>query len=111
MYPDSQAFALPPGSAASEISKVGKGMPAKTASGKRPNRQVAKPDQPFPQDWNEIGVDHLVLAKQDGPWGGWWEAIPIEDNGDHLSLRWRDYPNLPTFVRRRFSLALLCPKA
>ncbi|MGC2077675.1 MAG: hypothetical protein WA728_16910, partial [Xanthobacteraceae bacterium] len=45
----------------------------------------------LPKDWNEIDVDHLVLAKTEGPWANWFEAIPIERADDGLKLRWRDY--------------------
>ncbi len=67
--------------------------------------------QALPKDWQEIDVDHLVLAKQDGPWPGWWEAIAIETAGDVLKLRWRDYAKLPIITRPRFELALICPEA
>jgi hypothetical protein len=65
----------------------------------------------FPQTWDQIEVDHLVLAMDDGPWRSWWEAIPVEIKDDVVTLRWRDYPSLPNVARRRFDLALLYPKA
>ncbi len=67
-------------------------------------------DHPFPGNWDQIDVNHLVLAKDDGPWRSWWEAIPAENNGELLTLRWRDHSHLGPFVRRRFDLALLYPK-
>jgi integrase len=30
-------------------------------------------------------------------------------SGDSLTIRWRDFPQVPNVVRPRFSLALLCP--
>jgi hypothetical protein len=83
---------------------------AKPASAKPSSRSSAQGEQLLPENWDEIDVGHLVLAKQDGPWGGWWEAIPMENHGHHLTLRWRDYPQLPVFTRPRLSLALLHPK-
>jgi hypothetical protein len=72
---------------------------------------AAKPKKGFPLTWDDIDVDHLVLAKDDGPCRSWWEAIPTEKHGDTFTLRWRDYAQLSTIVRPRLSLALLCPNA
>jgi hypothetical protein len=96
VYPDQQA------------ATGGKTQPAKAAS---KGAMSGSGDPPFPKTWDEIGVDQLVLAKQDGPWGTWFEAIPIESQGDKLTLRWRDYPRIPLVVRPRLGLALLYPKA
>jgi hypothetical protein len=65
----------------------------------------------LPHSWAEIGVGQLVLALQDGPWGAWWEAMVTEINGDAITLRWRDYADMPPITRPRASLALLCPTA
>jgi hypothetical protein len=65
----------------------------------------------LPHSWGEIGVGQLVLSLQDGPWGAWWEAIVTEINGHAITLRWRDYADLPPITRPRASLALLCPMA
>jgi hypothetical protein len=62
-----------------------------------------------PKDWDDIDLNHLVLAKTEGPWANWFEAIPIERAGDGFKLRWRDYASLPPAVRPRFDLALICP--
>jgi hypothetical protein len=63
----------------------------------------------FPNNWEEIDIGCLVLAKEDGPSRTWWEAIPTEKAGDSFTLRWRDYPQVPNVARPRSSLALLCP--
>jgi hypothetical protein len=77
------------------------------------DKDKAKPpetiNQGLPRSWEEIDVNHLVLARDDGPWKSWWEAIPVEKNGDLLTLRWRDHGKLPTIIRDRRSLALICP--
>jgi IstB-like ATP binding protein len=65
----------------------------------------------LPKDWDEIDVDHLVLAKTEGPWANWFEAIPIERAADGFKLRWRDYRSLSPVIRPRFDLALICPEA
>ncbi len=68
--------------------------------------------QSLPKDWDEIDINHLVLAKDDGQWGAWWEAIPVEKAGDSFKLRWRDnYANVPLITRPRLNLALICPDA
>jgi hypothetical protein len=84
-------------------------QPSATGPGNR--LAPGKLDNAFPQTWDQIDVDHLVLAMDDGPFRSWWEAIPVEITGDVLTLRWRDYPSLPNIVRRRFDLALVYPKA
>ena len=67
----------------------------------------AVPDAPKrPQGWDEIGVGSLVLATV-GVEDGWWEAVVLGVNGDSFTLKWRDFPREPTFVRRRTDLALL----
>jgi hypothetical protein len=83
--------------------------PGKSTGAKAVAPKSAAPGLPL--SWDEIGVGHLVLAKQDGPWAAWWEAIATEIQGDTISLRWRDYPDLPLVNRPRASLALMCPTA
>ena len=60
----------------------------------------------LPKDWDEIDLNHLVLAKTEGPWANWFEAIPFDRAGDGFKLRWRDYASLPPAIRPRFDLAL-----
>ena len=64
-----------------------------------------------PTDWQDIDVNKLVLAKEDGPPRSWWEAIPVEKAGETFKLRWRDYSTMPPISRDRFALALICPDA
>jgi hypothetical protein len=54
----------------------------------------------MPKTWGEIAVGSQVLA-QESVAEGWWEAIVTDINGEKLTLRWRDYPRYPTFVRGR----------
>jgi hypothetical protein len=69
--------------------------------------------QSLSKDWDEIDINHLVLAKDDSQWGAWWEAIPVEKAGDLFKLRWREKyaANVPLITRPRFDLALICPEA
>ena len=92
--------------------RVESGRPVK-ASGPARHRTVATDaatgGPALPQDWDEIDLNHLVLAKTEGPWANWFEAIPIERAGDGFKLRWRDYGTLPPATRPRFELALIYP--
>ena len=67
----------------------------------------------LPKDWDEIDINHLVLAKDDSQWGAWWEAIPVEKAGDLFKLRWREKhaANVGLITRPRLDLALICPDA
>jgi hypothetical protein len=67
--------------------------------------------QPLPRDWPQIDVGQLVLAKSEGPWSSWWEAVPVEKVGDGFKLRWRDGVNKLLCTRARLDLALICPDA
>jgi hypothetical protein len=74
---------------------------------------LAGSGQALPKDWDEIDINHLVLAKDDSQWGAWWEAIPVEKAGDLFKLRWREKyaANVPLITRPRLDLALICPDA
>ena len=81
--------------ALSEIQPAGETGKAATAArqAKHDKSVAANPatnGQSLPKDWDEIDINHLVLAKDDSQWGGWWEAIPVEKAGDRLKLRWRE---------------------
>ena len=62
----------------------------------------------LPKDWDAIAPGDLVVA-QESPEDGWYDAIVVEQNGDMLTLRWRDYPRERRFARHHRTLALLCP--
>jgi hypothetical protein len=64
----------------------------------------------LPRAWDEIAPGHLVIAQEALEYG-WWEAIVIGRNADMFTLRYRDYPKLPKFVRHRNAIALISPPA
>jgi hypothetical protein len=64
----------------------------------------------LPKSWDDIAPGHLVIA-QESLEHGWWEAIVIARNGDMLTLRFREYPKLPKFVRHRAAVALVSTEA
>ena len=59
---------------------------------------------------HEIAPGHLVIAQEALDYG-WREAIVLGRNGDMFTLRFRDYPKLPKFVRHRNAIALMNPPA
>jgi hypothetical protein len=91
--------------------ETGKSGKASSAARQDKTVETNPVDHGLPKDWDEIDVNHLVLAKTEGPWANWFEAIPIEKVGDGFRLRWRDYGSLPPAFRPRFDLALICPDA
>jgi hypothetical protein len=60
----------------------------------------------LPNSWDEITPGHLVVAQETLEYR-WWEAIVLDRNDDMLTLRFRDYPKLPKFVRHRAAVALI----
>jgi hypothetical protein len=62
----------------------------------------------LPRSWEEIGPGHLVVAQESLDYG-WWEAIVLDRKDDTFGLRYRDYPHLPRFVRRRSAIGLMYP--
>ena len=62
----------------------------------------------LPRTWDEIAPGHLVIAQEALDYG-WWEAIVIGRTGDMFTLRFRDHPKLPKFVRHRAAVALMSP--
>ena len=62
----------------------------------------------LPRTWDEVAPGHLVVAHESIE-DGWWEAIVIDRKDDVFTLRYRDFPKLPKFVRHRSSIALIFP--
>jgi hypothetical protein len=67
-----------------------------------------QPAPGLPATWDDIAVGHMVIA-QEGMVEGWWEAIVIARDGDMLTLKWRDWPQLPKVLRHAGAVALLKP--
>ncbi len=62
-----------------------------------------------PGSWDAIKPGSLVLATE-GHADGWFESLVVATRADYrFLLRWRDWPELPEFTRRRDELALLHP--
>jgi hypothetical protein len=62
----------------------------------------------LPRSWDSVGVGHMVLVHE-SPADGWWEALVLSREAEVLTLRFRDYPKQPTFVRHISTIALVNP--
>ena len=60
----------------------------------------------LPKNWDDLAPGHLVIA-QESLSDGWFEAIVAKRHDDTLTLRWRDYPSQPEFIRPITAVALL----
>ncbi|MDW9408556.1 hypothetical protein GOB18_07915 [Sinorhizobium meliloti] len=87
--------------AAAAAASAAAGDYAKASKGEVPARQ--------PEDWSKLLVGDLVLARETAE-EGWFEAIVIEATDDRFRLRWRDWPELPSFTRALTDIALLHPQ-
>jgi len=75
-----------------------------------PKRATSQVSAVYPGNWSSIGVDQIVLAKEDGPCQQWWEARTVNKlDKDMFNLQWRDHQNLPAIVRPRLALGLVHP--
>lgn len=63
----------------------------------------------YPNNWTDIAVGHVVLAREDGPMQQLWEARITGQEGELFVLEWRDHPKLPPIRRQRLELALVHP--
>ena len=73
-----------------------------------PKPMASSPNGKAPYGWADISVGNLVLATE-APHQGWWESVVLEAEAELFTLKWRDWPDLPRFVRRRWQLAILHP--
>lgn len=74
-----------------------------------PKKSSPNAGSAFPANWAAIGLNQIVLAKEDGPAEQWWEAKTIKVDKDQFTLQWRDHPNLPAIARPRLALGLVHP--
>ena len=90
---------------------LGLACPGERKDGPKPDPKKSSADSgsTFPRTWDAIGLDQIVLAKEDGPCEQWWEAKTIKADKDLFTLQWRDRSNLPVIVRPRTSLGLVHP--
>ena len=62
--------------------------------------------------WPDLATGDVVLAPEfaDGEYNGWWEAIVRARSETHVTLDWRDFPDLPTFSVPITQLAPIHPE-
>ena len=71
-------------------------------------RTVSPVTSGLPRSWESIAVGHMVLVHE-SPTDGWWEATVLKREDEILTLRFRDYPKQPTFIRHINTVALVNP--
>jgi hypothetical protein len=59
--------------------------------------------------WGTLAVGSLVLAQEDNPEHGWWEAIILAMHHNTCTLCFRDHPEDGLVRRERHQLAILHP--
>jgi hypothetical protein len=92
-------------------SQVHKARPASVDGSREERSRVAciSPVAPgLPKSWDSVGIGHMVLIHE-SPADGWWEAVVLQREDEVLTLRFRDYPKQPTFVRHISAIALVNP--
>lgn len=76
------------------------------APGEEPTHTM--PYAGLPRTWDSVQAGHMVLIHE-SPEDGWWEALVVDRKDDVLTLRFRDYPKQPVFVRHVSNVALVNP--
>ena len=71
-------------------------------------RTVSPVTSGLPRSWESIAIGHMVLVHE-SPADGWWEATVLKREDEILTLRFRDYPKQPTFIRHINTVALVNP--
>ena len=71
-------------------------------------RTVSPVTSGLPRSWESISVGHMVLVHESLV-DGWWEATVLKREDEILTLRFRDYPKQPTFIRHINTVALVNP--
>src|SRR5258708_26456145 len=71
-------------------------------------RCVSPVSSGLPRSWESIAVGQMVLVHE-SPSDGWWEATVLKREDEILTLRFRDYPKQPTFIRHINTVALVNP--
>jgi hypothetical protein len=93
---------------ATEPSAVVKSLTDQADAASAEARCVSPVTSGLPRSWETIGVGHMVLVHE-SPADGWWEATVLKREDDILTLRFRDYPKQPTFIRHINTVALVNP--
>jgi hypothetical protein len=81
-----------------------------------PAKEGAAARQPTSTNpWAAIKVGSVVLVRDPttGPDRGWWDCVvnEISDDGQFLTVRWKNYPKEKPFQVKRSAVAILRPKS
>lgn len=93
---------------AAEQSAAVKAMKVRADAALAEVRTVSPVTSGLPRSWESITVGHMVLVHE-SPADGWWEATVLKREDEILTLRFRDYPKQPTFIRHINTVALVNP--
>jgi hypothetical protein len=93
---------------AAEQSASVKAREGQPDAGQAEVRTVSPVTSGLPRSWESIAVGHMVLVHE-SPADGWWEATVLKREDEILTLRFRDYPKQPTFIRHINTVALVNP--
>lgn len=63
----------------------------------------------LPLGWDKIEPGTLVIAQDDDPRDGWWQAVVVEAKGTMITLRWQNRTERKPFTRHRYNVALINP--
>lgn len=74
----------------------------------QPTATVSPDTGGLPRNWEVIAAGQMVLVPE-GSDQGWYEAIVELRAGEMLTLRYRDWPKLPTFQLHINAVALINP--
>ena len=72
-----------------------------------PKQAAAEPNAVYPRHWSVIGLNQIVLAKEDGPAEQWWEAKTVKLQNDVFTLEWRDHPQFSRHSATAIALGLV----
>jgi hypothetical protein len=81
--------------------------PQAIGANQAPEMLQAESDDTADALWAKVEVGTVVLAAQPDLYGpGWWEGVVVGVDGDDLTLRWMDDPELEPFHQSRRDIAL-----
>jgi hypothetical protein len=90
-----------------ELEKLAKAAADPREQAKAGAEPLAAAAEHVPAAWQDIRRGSHVLAIDDDPDDGWWEAVVMDVQGELVELRWREWPQMSAITRSRAGLGLL----
>lgn len=98
------------GPTASGAGEPSPATPEPATSSKKASKANGSGPAKQPCGWADIQVGAIVLASSPPKFLEWYECLVVGvDGDDSFTLRWCDWPDEPTFVRRRVQIGLMHP--